>query len=362
MKKSVQIVTFHNAYNYGAVLQCYALKEVIKQLGNDCTVFNHQNAVINKLYIPKLFLTNVSWKEVILNFLNYPKKVRKHRVFKPFIENELLKDGSSKCHENTLYICGSDQVWNYRLTDFDKAYFLDFADEPKQRNAFSASFGFAEIPDEHKKEYKRLLSGFNHISVREQQGAVILKDLLGIDVPVTLDPTMLLTKDQWAQLTANTTEKKEDRYILLYLMSETEELFSFADRLREVTGLEIRYVCINPSRKMRKLSNVTYKSFVSPQEWVDLFLNATYVITNSFHGLAFSINFNKNVFIGYLPQTSAVNSRLQNLIHLFDLEHRLVSNVSIENCQEAIDYTDINRRLAIGREQSLDYLRGILDE
>ncbi|WP_033126683.1 polysaccharide pyruvyl transferase family protein [Eubacterium sp. ER2] len=357
MKKSVEIVTFHNAYNYGAVLQCYALKKIIEGEGNICNVRNHQNERINRAYAPNIFVKNSSIKEIIYRLIHCRSKLRKHKAFYPFIEEYLLSDGQMPegSEEDKIYICGSDQVWNYNITSFDKTYFLDFVQQKKQKNAFSASFGLDSIPEEYKQEYQRLLSDFNIITVREKEGADIIKDLLGIEVPVTLDPTYLLSKEEWELIIAP--DEVKGKYILLYLMEETNDILSFAKKLSEITGEKIVYISNATSQKIK---GVQYKSYVTPQEWLSLFKHASYVVTNSFHGIAFSVIFQRNVYIDLLSSSSTANSRLENIIRVLGLQNRMLSSFKTDHI-ENMNYNPICRILVNERVQSLRCLRRILN-
>ncbi|MBQ2932572.1 MAG: polysaccharide pyruvyl transferase family protein [Clostridia bacterium] len=356
--KMIKIVTFHNAHNFGAVLQCYALKTAIKNLDRKCEVENVVNQKINDMYKPQIGLKKKSLAGLAKSIIAYPTRKKGYDVFEDFISKRILdKSADWDCKDaDTIYISGSDQVWNWEMTDFDKTYFLDFVKMPESKNAYSASFGFDEIPAEYQDEYKRLLGDFNKISVREQQGADILKKLLGREVPVTLDPSMLLTEDNWRQF-AETERKRKKEYILLYLMSETKSLIEFTRKLKKATGLDVIY--INNSLWNRK-RGFKYKSYISPEEWVRLFLNARYVVTNSFHGTAFSINFNKDFFAGLLPSTSKVNSRIENILKKFGLEDRLVSNVLDADLKKAIDYEKVNNIIKTERKKSLEFLESVV--
>lgn len=359
MKKRINIVTFHNAHNFGALLQCYALKESIKtNFSIDCKVCDIKNKKILSTYNTNFISKNASLKGKIVSALLYPYRIKKHKLFLNFIDKFILNTNeSSQENYDDIYLCGSDQVWNCNLTDFDKRYFLDFEEDKSKKYAFSASFGFNKIPDEHIDEYKRLLSDFNKISVREQQGSEILKDLINIDVPVTLDPSLLLDSDAWSNIASPRGFKKD--YILLYLMDVNDSIINFAKQLNQVTGLDIVFIS---DEVIHRKKGIKYKSFIGPKEWISLFLNARYIVTNSFHGVAFSINFNKDFFVELLPPPASVNSRLENIINLFNLEDRMIINGENKNINKSIDYNVVNEILKTERKKSLDYLKIILED
>lgn len=354
--KKTRIVTFYNAHNYGAVLQGYALKATLEKMGHLCGVMHYENDFMTRQYRPRPCNNRSSIKGRLAALLTYPVRISKYNIFRKFIESYLADIDKNECGDDVYYISGSDQVWNYSMTDFDKTYFLDFVKYGKYKNSYSASFGFDEIPAEYKGEYKSLLESFNKISVRETAGAKIISDLIGKTVPVTLDPTMLLTPSHWERIAPD--KYRHKKYILMYLMVETDTIFSFANKLKAETGLDIIYINDNIFRRRK---GIKYRLNVSPREWVSLFLNASYVITNSFHGTAFSINFNKSFFVELLPPQFNVNSRLENILGLFGLENRLIKNGSTKNPTEKIDYIKINKILENERKSSFEYLKSIFD-
>ncbi len=346
-----RIVTFYNAINYGAVLQTYALK---KTMSKYCVtgVYKHDNAYIDGLYSVNPFRYS-GLKTKLLMMAQLPFKLIKKYRFNSFVKRRLLNSGSDSAE--CFYVTGSDQVWNCDCTKFDKAYFLDFA-EPRFKNSYAASFGFDEIPEQHKEEYKRLLYDYNQISVREEQGRKILNDLIGRDVPVTLDPTLLLSKEEWA---SEFVKKNDKKYILVYSFIITESMRNFINKLSAEKGLPV--VVLMPDRTLRNkygLNNATFKTHVSPEKWVEYFYNATYVVTNSFHGTAFSINFNKDLFVELLPGRAKVNSRLTNILKLFSLEGRMIEN--FDDNGKAIDFDQVNDILETQRKESIAYLESIV--
>lgn len=359
LEEKIGTINFHRAINYGAVLQAYALNESIKKLGGNPVTLDYKNPHIEKLYDPN----NINYKNFkgfISSLLTYNRKKKKKQAFERFREKyltsynannlETLETANFKC-----FITGSDQVWNYNMTQFDKAYFLDFVTDSSKKNSYAASFGFECIPDEYLEEYKKLLENFNNISVREEQGAVIINDLLGRQVESVLDPTMLLSLDDWSNISQ--IHKNQEDYILIYTLATSQTLFDFAANLAHKTNCKIIYI----SDALRKRIKATYAIGVSPEEFLGLFKDAKYIITNSFHGTAFSINFNKPFFVEMLPPPAIVNSRLENILDIFDLRSRKIINGNSDNIFKDIDYTAVNEKLEIERQKSLDFLKRILE-
>jgi len=356
----IGIITLHHAHNYGAVLQSYALMMFLRNNNCDAKIINYKNAFIkdvNENITP--FCLQKGARKIIKSMLCYNIRINKYRIFDDFIKNELILNADTICNSSQikggydLFITGSDQIWNSNCTKFDKTYFLDFVKEKRKKYSYAASFGFDEIPGEYIKEYKALLLDFDKISVRESQGAIIIKNLTGIDVPVVLDPTFLLTSMQWKKLARKASYTK--KYIFMYLVNETPYIIEFAKKLSMEKGIEILFL----SDSIFKQSGITYIRSVHPYEWLCLLKNAEYVVTNSFHGIAFSIIFQKELFIGFPPPSSKVISRLWNIINIFDLQARLISVENIDKIDNLLDYAKINEILEKERAKSIEYLKCI---
>ena len=152
--------------------------------------------------------------------------------------------------------------FNCNITGFDKAYFLDFIEEREKKTSYAASFGFSTVPGEFIEEYKQLLADFSYLTVRERDGAKIVKELLGKEPEVVLDPVMLLSKEEWASIAKEHTKKKN--YILLYAFKGSKRLHSFVENLSKQTGCEIVYISFSLVRKL----NAVYEKCVGPTEFL----------------------------------------------------------------------------------------------
>lgn len=354
-KKSCGIITFHKSNNYGAVLQSYALKTVLSRY---CTPFfiKHENATIAQWHsIRPPMPTNIKkMREFIIKTLCYFPALKKQQRFNRFRAHYLPERDAE---QGDFFISGSDQVWNYVCNDFNNAYFLDFAEKAK-RNSYSASFGFDEIPNEYIDLYHSLLSDFNRISVREKTGSTILKKLINRDVPVTLDPTLLLSKDEWSALIKKRIHKKP--YLLVYAFDATKTIANFVNRLAEERKLDV--IVLLPTKAFWQKSafkNAKYLGNVSPEDWVQYFYYADYVVTNSFHGMAFSINFQKTFSAELRPEPSKINSRIIDVLSLFKLNDRYIDR---PNATKEIDYAPVHEILNSERQKSMDYLLSIVND
>lgn len=353
------IITFHRAVNYGAVLQTYALQKALRNLNIDSEVIDYRDNIIDNRF---KFFYDKSLKKLVKDFIYFPIFYRKNKKFEEFIEDNIVTtkkiirncDELNQLKEFDQYITGSDQVWNYRLTNWDKAYFLDFVKDNKKKNSYAASFGMNEIPKKEQEKYKSLLSQFNHISVREENGIEIIHKLINkdIDVDVDVDPTLLLKKEDWIEIAK---EPKEKDYILIFVMQKNESTFKFAEKLAQKTNCEIIYIADSIKRRV----NGKYKYTLSPTEWLGYFLNAKYIVTNSFHGLAFSINLNKDFFVELQRPPATGNSRLENMLDLLNLRDRQIIDADNNNIDKEINWKEVNRILDKKRTESFDNLRSV---
>jgi hypothetical protein len=356
----IGLINFHRANNYGAVLQAYALSDIIKRLGYNPITIDYKNQSIEHRYALYYFKGR-SLKSVISGAITYHIRKKKKYKYEDFRSKfltlyEVTDLFSMNCDIFSKFITGSDQVWNYKITLFDKVYFLNFVYDHKKKNSYAASFGFDRIPDEYLDDYKELLSDFNHISVRETQGVNIIRDLIGREAEVSLDPTLLLSRDEWYKISHDYKNKKN--YVLIYELVASNSLIDFAVNLSKKINCEIVYI----NDTFRKRIKATYAAGIGPQEFLGLFKNAKYVVTNSFHGTAFSINFNIPFFIELQPPPSIANSRLEHILDLFNLRSRQIINGNNDNVFNVIDYTSVNQKLELERQRSLDYLKRILEE
>lgn len=349
------IITFHRAINYGAVLQTYALQKALKKININSEVIDYRNNIIDNRF---KFFYNKSLKRFIKDLIYYPIFSKKNKNFEEFIKeyikttDQIIKNNKefNALKNFDQYITGSDQVWNYKLTDWDKAYFLDFVNENSKKNSYAASFGMDEIPKHEIHEYQRLLSQFNHISVREEKGAGIIKNLLNRDTNIDLDPTLLLNKEEWTGISKL---PKEKNYILLFVMQKNDSIFKFAEKLAQKTHCKIIYIADSIKRRVHG----RYKYTLSPTEWLGYFINAKYIVTNSFHGLAFSINLNKEFFIELQRIPATGNSRLENMLDLLNLRERQVIDGDNNNIDKKINWDEVNSILEKKRNESFENLK-----
>lgn len=363
--KKIGIITFHRVNNYGALLQAYALKHVLLKQGNMAHILNYECPKLKNDYtlFPR-FEMNLHWViKQAKHILLFPLENQFRSHFLKF-GNQYLNDTalltpatiSQVTADYDLFIAGSDQVFNPRITGFDSNFFLSFSSDKSKNYSYAASFGLSleNLTEKEHAFMKEHLSHFNRLSTRETQGEKIVKTLTNQEATISIDPTLLLTKTDWEEIAVP--PKLKENYVLLYAMHKDKSLIAFAKQLAKETQCQLIY--LSPQLDIR--NRVPAKHITpTPQGWLGLFLNASYVVTNSFHGLAFSINLNKNFFLGKLPSKLSVNSRFDNLLNLTGLQGRLYTNFTNKKYDSSIDWSLVNAKLDQERRKSLVYLQEI---
>ena len=361
MDKKMHILTFHNAINYGAVLQCYALYKTINK-NYECDVINYTSASVSDRY--KIFGKNcLKKKELkdtlkkIIGYSNNKKKEKKFKLFREkyikFSKNYSIEDIQKETwNENDYFIVGSDQVWNLSLIRNDYTYFLDFLDgKCNNRYSYAASFG-TSVTDNDIKKSRKYLEKFKKISVREKSAKEIL-DKNNLECENNVDPVFLLSKDEWKNIAKKNEEEK--KYILIYLLQGSDVFLKKAIKYAEENNLKVVILSTGLKRKY----NAEYIAACSPEEFLGYFINAETVFTNSFHGISFSILFNKKFYYELQKNGSKTNSRLMNIISLFNLESQNSELYDSITQLSNINYENVNHIIGVERDKSIKYLNNI---
>lgn len=363
----VGILTFPNSVSYGATLQMYALYRTVNKLGHDAEVINYFNN-----YMKSEKHCNLNGASELKRRIKFTARRMLHaRLYKSFRKFEKANMSLyPKKEVNSVdalpeigsrygaVICGSDQVWNPDITDSDLSYFLDFCGDNTRRISYAPSFGVETLSDEFSASVATELKKFHAVSVREESGRVLVKGMTGEDIPIVVDPTMLLDADDWAQTESEHPLGVGD-YILYYTIHGSKSLWKFCKKLSAETGMKIVSVGGNAiSNFKNKDPDVEYAVDISPSEWLYLLHRARYVVTNSFHGTAFSINYRKDFYVEF---SSATNSRLEHITKMLDLRSRIVRE-EMAAASERCDYTVTEKLLPELRANSLSYLKNALCE
>ncbi len=359
---SIGIITHHSAHNYGAMLQAYALQKYLKNnYDKEVKIINLRTKEGIKAYKiikkPKK-LTGYIW--VILKLVHYVALKKRHRAFEKFLNDYIDKTKIYKSFEEITtfppnfdyYISGSDQVFSPKGKEL-RAYYLDFGSYDKKRIAYAPSFGYKTVPNEKKELIKKLLLRFNHLSAREVSGCNIIKTLINKEVPNVLDPVFLLNPADY-HIIANPVKLKSKNYILCYALVGMKKQIPLAKKLKEITGLPIVLIKDSALLPVKGIDKII--RFAGPREFLWLFANANYVVTDSFHGTAFSLVFRKNFFSTIAIPEKA--ERIYSILKETGLEDRIVDKpgeINIHNLE--VDYKIPYKRLKEKIKISKEYLK-----
>ena len=353
----VAILTFARVPNFGACLQAYALQHSVLKFADDCELLNYEG-LIEKKQAKRSFVSRINSVLVDILFNISGSRRRTEEFKRRFFNLSKLYDPATIAQSNKAYdifITGSDQVWNLALTKGDMAYFLDFVTENSKRNSYAASIGTNIIPKEYEDVVKNELKKFGGmITVRENQAQIYLQEHFNISSKVVLDPTLLLTMEEWEAVLPQKTKKRE-KYMLIYQMGRSKTLIKAAQD--EARKHNMKLISIRPP-----LDNLIWgKNYfgVGPSEFVELFIGAEKVFTNSFHGTVFALNFNKDLHVELLKK-GGVNSRLQSILSNVGLQHRFLGTKEYDASRE-IDFSKVNYYLQIAREESLACIKNICE-
>ena len=360
----IGIITFHRTVNYGAVLQAYALQKAVEKQGNEVETIDYRNMDIYGYCDPDCF-AGQSIKTKIGKIIRYSYNKKVFSRFERFWDEKMKWSRTCATRdelrmvekEYDAVICGSDQVWNPKAIKNDfEAYLLGTAE--CRRISYAASAGNVSLWEPYLKTYWELLHRFHALSVRESDMQLPAEHLSQKSVQVVLDPTLLLRKDDWfaAESTETVTSLPEKGYILVYFLGNNPEVVQAAKEMQSKTGLPI----ISLGRKVKGVR--AYRPAAGPQEFLALFHHASYVLTSSFHGTVFSIQYRRPFLVF---GNGAYNSRMNTLLQLLGIEERMWSGAQ-HNIEEAIcapiDWDTLESRLETEQEHSIAFLKEALDD
>ena len=367
-KKKVELITLQRVPNYGSVLQAYATQKIIESLGYEVEIINYfPNRMTIKSMLRRIKNKNEKLKKHMMirmfaRIIIYPSYLKRFHTFKKFYKN--LNQTNKEYHSNDelkknfpdadVYCTGSDQVWNSEWNEgIDEALFLDFVPNDIKKIAISASFGKKELQENEVEITKRLLKRYSNISLREKSGVDILNRIGISDATNILDPTLLLDKNDWDIVSSN--KFKNEEYILVYNLNRNCKIDKYAENLSKKTGLKIKYLSYQLHEFYKK-----GKMYCNPkvEDFLALIKNSKYVITDSFHGTAFSLNYGKEFVIVYPEKYS---TRLQNILELLNLTERVAKDENdLSVCDSKIDYLSVQSKLNIERQKSIDWIKNAL--
>lgn len=338
--KKIAIVTIVGI-NFGNKLQNYALQKVLEDFG--CTVQTLRRNQSKKGFIYRLkTAVQITLQTKGAKFRQFDKNIH----FSDFVvERDNYPFDLNQQYD--FFVAGSDQIWNPYF-DFaaGKCDFLVFA-RNEQKISYAASFGVSEIPTEKKAEIQEALKTFNALSVREQQGAYIIKNLTGREASVVLDPTLLLSQEEWKSVEKKSKLTPKTKYVLVYALGEKSNRFE--TKIKDFIE-ETKYQIFDLRLKQKNGKEPP----VGPAEFIYLIRNAEAVLTDSFHATVFSIIFHKR-FITFDRSGLNMSSRIASLAKLLELNKYLNQYGDFE-CLVNIDYDHVDKILEVERKKSVSFL------
>lgn len=359
---SVDILTIHFGINHGSVLQCYALSNTLADMGADVQVIDYVPARYRMWNNVKIKFPDKSlpWKLAYFlasSLIRFPQKLIFRRYLKrhiPLTNRYSDKYELMRCRpEADAYIVGSDQVWNSTYNgSADDSYFLPFAPEQAVKASYAASIGRDYLDERENEKFREALSSFISISVRESKARDLLKEA-GVASRIDLDPVFLFRVDRWRELASQ--KKYADRYLLVYVIAQNyKDMLVQARQIADLLGLKLYVLSVKPIPFDGVDCNFI---FSNPSDFLNLFDHAEFIVSNSFHGTAFSIIFGKR----FLTYVARYNSRIENILDFTGLRDRLVSDCfTSRQIVNPIDYQSVHALIESATEESLEYLSSIL--
>lgn len=353
----IGILTFHRAYNYGAILQAYALQKKIDALGYECEIIDYlSRAKQNQIKLFRIDPKNgikVNMVKLIKDIYRCGKK----KQFEKFMAKEmrLSKNRYSDddelalldmANEYDVYIVGSDQVWNNGNNLGDSTFLLSFVRESGKRCSYAASFGSAQLDQKALAVYQQELKRFRVLTVREENAINKYSFLKDYGARVVIDPTLLLEDSDYAKIASPRLIKR--KYAFLYTIGEARNLREFVADFCRDNGL----VLVDSKKSL------VFFRYSNPKDFLSFVIHADYVFTNSFHGTAFSIIFKKN-FATEIHTKGGCNDRSGDLLDKLGLMNRDIDTNNFD-IQQEINWDNVYCRLVEQKEYSTNILREII--
>lgn len=370
--KSLGIITIHRIFNYGSVFQAYALQQVCEDLGYRTEIIDYRYP--NVQHQNNWFATmgnSQSNEPKWIKYLFVKALLRQHKGISNFVYryqhlSPITYNSPEELKKNPprydVYITGSDQLWNPCYCNGDPAFLLHFAPDDALKISYAASIGMRDIPLELHMLYKELLDRYKHISVREDSGINVIRDITGMEAKAVLDPTLLLDKDEWNKIAVPKRLIKK-KYILCYYLNYTFNAFPYVDDLTAYMQKQTGYEIVHVARPPHKLvyGHTWYRVGASPEEFLALVRDAEMVLTTSFHGTAFALNYGKPL-LTVVQDRNASDSRQVSLMHSLNLDAQVLSVKDVFPDESLFSYNvgEEQIRLSALRKESRQFLIDVL--
>lgn len=368
----VKILTYHFSDNYGALFQAYGLREWFRRRGVNAEFINYHPKYVEeggrfdqplnfRKWKKNMTIAYMKGAHVYWSLFGNPQQRKAFDEFRRAhlgIVGPRLLDSAELTDSNDgdLLVCGSDQIWNPSIQrGLDPVYFLNFNGATRARRvAYAPSFGKASLPAEFHAEAGKLISGLNGISVREDSGVKIVRDVSGREATCVPDPTILL--GDFANL-LETIAPPSEKHVFCYALRTSEVIREVAEHAARVECAKL----LSPRSARQRWKAIGAGIEPGPVEWLRLLDSSSLVVTNSFHGVALSIVLNKRFLAVALPgKKSVMNERVRNLLDQTALLDRIVTSTDANEIErvmcQPIDWTVVNERVKALRRTGEDFL------
>lgn len=362
------LVTFYDD-NFGTLLQAFALQHYIEKLGLKIPIIKYHRS-LQHVANESIFFRALRYKPltIIKHLLNRKAVLLRKKAFDDFRNSFLYFDESEDYYRDSdlsnlslkydVLVCGSDMMWSAEFRADWKYYMLGFM--PKKKSiAYSPSFGKNSLSSDEVAFARQYLNGINYLSCRESKGVELLDSLFGLNANLTVDPTLLLIKNEWQSIINDSSRLIEEKYILTYSFLGTKKhgRQKVFNQLNKISNLVIL------SGAEGKFKKYEYKGYAGPIEFLKLYRDSSFIVTDTFHGMLFAIIFEKPFVVLDKSPFGVSADRLRSTLHTLGLEDRYITNDTIiDDKLLHLDYTEVNKKLQFLKEKSFSYLYNSLHD
>lgn len=376
MKKIGVLTHYYGSLNYGGNLQAYALAKTLKKQDFDCEQISFEKKDITKTKSIKKTIKNIIKIPLTLYRTTISKKYNlsetKRRSFENFNKNVIPhsskvynKENINECiNDYGVFITGSDQVWN--MSWYNSEFFLEFVPSGKKKISYAASIGSDYLTEEQKEVFKNSLKDFDAVSVREPSSIKLIEDLSPVPVVSTLDPTLLLEREDWDKVSSK--RLIDDDYIFCYFLGNYKKTRELVNKFAKKHNLKIAFI---PYTAGIFLCDSNFGDFrlmgASPEDFISLIKHAKYVFTDSFHAVVFSHIYSKEFFVFNRDKRALMNGRIKDITSLFACQERYCDTnekmaLSYIEGLSPLDYTRETDEFLAKKRESIEFLENNLKD
>lgn len=365
MMKRVGLLTMHRVVNFGSVLQAYATQVAIEKLGYSCELINYRYP--NEIHHGDPVSIPIKIARWLMQIRYGFPGSKQQKAFARFRNRYLHQSHDYPTRESLYesvpdydtYVVGSDQTWNIRHIGNDDTFLLPFVPQNKRLISYASSAARKELPEQYVDTFRKNLSRFSAISVRERHTQELVRNLIGRDVPVMLDPTLLLDINDWKKIADTSKIRINKPFILIYILKYSFSPYPAATnvirKVHEKYQMPVVAIRYSAREKLGIKNVIDLHEGIGPEDFVWLFMNASFVVTTSFHGTVFALNFRKPLYSIYDSQLE--DDRIYSILHLLGAELCGVDIRDGKVNEDMPDYDKISANLNVEREKSWKYLK-----